>query len=51
VHGLGDFLEIETQAAAADLPAARARVESLAHALGCTDAERRSYLELVLGSG
>jgi adenylate cyclase class 2 len=51
VLGLGDFLEIETQAAAADLAAAGARVEALARRLGCTHAERRSYLELVLGCG
>ena len=51
VAGLGDFVEIETQADAASLDASRGRVESLAFALGCTTPERRSYLELVLASG
>ncbi len=51
VAGLGVFLELEVQAAAADVAAARGRVESLANALGCTAAERRSYLELLLATG
>lgn len=51
VAGLGDFVEIEMQADAATLDAARGRVESLAAALGCNTPERRSYLELLLASG
>ena len=51
VGGLGDFVEIETQADATTLETARGRVESLAHALGCTTPERRSYLELLLVAG
>ena len=51
VAGLGDFVEIETQAGGDQLDAARGRVEALARELGCTAPERRSYLELLLGSG
>ncbi len=48
VDGLGEFLELELQASPGELPQAAACIESLAQELGCTDAERRSYLELVL---
>jgi adenylate cyclase class 2 len=50
VAGLGDFLEIEIVAAAGDLAAATACLESLAETLGCGPRERRSYLELVLAA-
>lgn len=50
VAGLGEFVELEARAAGEDLAAARDRVESLARALGCADAERRSYLELLLAA-
>ena len=48
VTGLGDYLELELQAAADAVPLARGRLESLARRLGCGPAERRSYLELLL---
>lgn len=48
VAGLGDYLELELQAGAAEVPSARRRLESLARRLGCGPAERRSYLELLL---
>lgn len=51
VAGLGDFLELEIQAAADEVPLARGRLESLARRLGCGPAERRSYLELLLARG
>lgn len=51
VSGLGDFVEIETQADAATLNAARERIEALARELGCRAPEHRSYLELLLASG
>ncbi|MFM8290302.1 MAG: class IV adenylate cyclase [Planctomycetia bacterium] len=52
VVGLGDYLELELQAAATDeLPRARERLESLARRLGCGPPERRSYLELLGGRG
>ena len=50
VTGLGDFVELELQAAEADVPRARACLESLAREIGCGAAERRSYLELLLES-
>jgi len=50
VAGLGDYLELELQAAADAVPLARGRLESLARRLGCGPAERRSYLELLLSS-
>jgi adenylate cyclase class 2 len=46
--GLGTFLELEILARQGELPQARGCLESLARELGCTDPERRSYLELVL---
>lgn len=49
VAGLGEFLELELQATEADVPRARACLESLARELGCGPTERRSYLELLLG--
>ena len=51
VAGLGDFVELELQADAAGIAAAAARVESLAQQLGCTNPERRSYLEMLLAAG
>ncbi len=50
VAGLGDYLELELQAAADAVPLARGRLESLARRLGCGPAERRSYLELLFSS-
>lgn len=50
IEGLGDFLELELQAREADVPEARACLESLARELGVGPSERRSYLELLLGS-
>jgi adenylate cyclase class 2 len=51
VAGLGEFLELEVQAAAGEIDAARGHVEALARELGCSDPERRSYLELLLAAG
>ena len=50
VIGLGEYLELELQAVEADVPQARACLESLARELGCGNPERRSYLELLLES-
>jgi len=50
VVGVGEFLELELQAGEADVPRARACIESLARELGCGQPERRSYLELLLSS-
>lgn len=49
--GLGTFLELELQASQGELPQARGCLESLARELGCTEPERRSYLELLLAGG
>jgi adenylate cyclase class 2 len=47
--GLGDFIEIETQALSeTDLPAAQAAVLTLADQLGLTEVEPRSYLRMAL---
>lgn len=51
VAGIGDFLELELQAAEGEVPLATACIESLARTLGCTEIERRSYLELVIAAG
>ena len=48
VEGLGTFLELETVADDAGLPAARHALLSLAKRLNLKQAERRSYLELLL---
>jgi adenylate cyclase, class 2 len=48
VQGVGDFVELEVMADAATLDDAKARVQSLAAALGLSQSERRSYLELLL---
>jgi adenylate cyclase class 2 len=48
VAGLGDFVELEIQAREGEVPLARAVIESLARELGCSNPERRSYLELLL---
>jgi adenylate cyclase class 2 len=48
VAGVGDYLELEVQASEAQVPQARACLESLARELGCGNPERRSYLELLL---
>lgn len=50
VAGVGEFLELEILANEADVPQARACLDSLARELGCGIPERRSYLELVLAS-
>jgi adenylate cyclase class 2 len=50
VAGLGEFLELEIMAAEGEVPAARARLESLAQEIGLGPTERRSYLELILQS-
>ena len=50
VVDLGDFMELELQADAAGITAAAARIESLARELGCSNAEPRSYLEMLLAS-
>lgn len=50
VEGLGDFVELELQARQGEVPLATACIESLARELGCTGAERRSYLELLLAT-
>jgi adenylate cyclase class 2 len=51
VEDIGDFLELELQAAAGEVPLATACIESLARTLGCDVQERRSYLELVIAAG
>lgn len=51
VAGLGDFLELELQAGSGELPQASACLAALASELGCTDPERRSYLELLIAAG
>jgi adenylate cyclase class 2 len=48
VAGLGEFLEIETQADAAEWEAARDALLALAGRLGLKQSERRSYLQLLL---
>lgn len=48
VDGLGVFVELEIQAD--DVSAARETLLALAHELDLKDSERRSYLELLLGS-
>lgn len=50
VTGLGDFVELEIRAAPGEVPMAQACLQSLAQELGCSAAERRSYLELILQS-
>lgn len=48
VAGLGEFLEIETQADAAEWESARDILLALAGKLGLRESERRSYLQLLL---
>jgi len=50
VADLGDFMELELQADASGIAPAAARIESLARELGCTNPERRSYLEMLLAN-
>ncbi len=50
VAGLGQFVELELQATADGIDAARDALASLAAALGLTADERRSYLELLLAA-
>lgn len=50
VDDLGDFLELEVQAAGEGIAAARDRIDALARELGCGASERRSYLELLLAT-
>ena len=49
VAGVGEYVEFELQAGEAEVPQARACLESLARELGYGNPERRSYLELLLG--
>lgn len=49
VEGVGTFVEFELSASAEGLEQAKSRILSLAAALGLSNAERRSYLELLLG--
>jgi adenylate cyclase class 2 len=49
VDDLGPFVELEIGATDETLPEARAALESLGKHIGLTIAERRSYLELLLG--
>jgi adenylate cyclase class 2 len=51
VEGMGDFLELELQAAEGEVPLANACIASLARELGCDTQERRSYLELMIAAG
>jgi len=51
VAGLGDFLELELQSGAGEVPQATACIAALARELGCTAPERRSYLELLIAAG
>lgn len=51
VAEVGDFLELELQAAEGEVPLASACIASLAQELGCGPQERRSYLELVIAAG
>ncbi len=48
IAGLGEFLELELQAAEGETTMATSCIESLARELGCGAQERRSYLELVI---
>ena len=48
VSGLGRFVELEIMATQADLESAKDCLASLAKQLGLANAERRSYLELLL---
>jgi predicted adenylyl cyclase CyaB len=50
VEGLGTFVELEQQVAAAGVEAARGRLLALAESLACGPSERRSYLELLLAT-
>jgi adenylate cyclase class 2 len=50
VSGLGDFIELELSADEGGLEPAKAAIASLAAKLGLTENERRSYLELLVGS-
>ena len=49
VTGLGQFVELETVAAEADLAPARRLLQDLAGELGLTQSERRGYLTMLLG--
>lgn len=50
VERAGSFVEIETSAESADLAEAQQAISALALALGLSNPERRSYLEMVLES-
>ena len=50
VAGLGDFLELEILASAAEIPLALASLQSLAAEIGLGQPERRSYLEMLLAA-
>jgi len=49
VTGLGQFVELETVAAEADLAPARQLLQDLAAELGLSHSERRGYLTMLLG--
>jgi adenylate cyclase class 2 len=48
VESVGKFVELELSADEAELDAARAALAALAHSLGLSGGERRSYLEMLL---
>ena len=50
VAGLGDFLELEILASAAEIPLAVSSLQSLAAEIGLGQPERRSYLEMLLAA-
>ena len=50
VTGLGDFLELEILASAAEIPLAVSSLQSLAAEIGLGQPERRSYLEMLLAA-
>ena len=51
VERLGTFAELELVVEPEDVEAAKACIASLAEALGLEGSERRSYLELLMGTG
>jgi adenylate cyclase class 2 len=50
VGAVGKFVELEIKAEERDFPAAKAALLSAAGGLGLTEQERRSYLQMLLGS-
>ena len=51
VRGLGEFLELELAVPESEIPAAEARILSLAEHLQLGPSERRGYLELLVTKG